>query len=135
MGRYAFFSSEFEYKFAFGIQGSLDIMEFGGEDISDYDYENDIHLKCPRHEWVKNDMEYILEKLKDISLCYGFSMPDFNSVKKTCRGTYKLIDSIDEKHKNYHTHYIGEAYYRFILGCCIYHQLMYNDHLTAEYEI
>lgn len=30
MGRYAFFSTGFEYKFWFGLQNSLDILNFGG---------------------------------------------------------------------------------------------------------
>ena len=31
MGRYAFFNTEYEYKFAFGVQDSCDILLFGGE--------------------------------------------------------------------------------------------------------
>jgi hypothetical protein len=131
MGRYAFFNTGFEYKFAFGIQSTYDIELFGGTDTTEVD-ENDEIIKASR-EWHADEKEKVLELLKEISEETSFSVPNFNEIEKTVHGTY-LIDEYIIKNR-YIGENIGERYYTFLLGCIIYHQLLYIDHLTVEYEL
>ena len=99
MGRYAFFNTEYEYKFAFGVQDSSDILLFGGEGEEG----------C--HTWTQEDKTYILKNLMPIN---------FEKYEKNVHGTYALEADISD-----HTQK---------LGCVIYHQLLYIDELTCEYE-
>ena len=99
MGRYAFFNTEYEYKFAFGVQDSSDILLFGGIG------EEGIHT------WTQEDKTYILQKLISI---------DFEKYEKNVHGTYALEGDVSD--------------YTQKLGCVIYHQLLYIDELTCEYE-
>ena len=76
MGRYAFFNTEFEYKFAFGVQESSDIQLFGGLG------EEGIH------EWSDYDKKYISKLLEDLHI-------DFEAYEKTLDGTYALENDLD----------------------------------------
>lgn len=102
MGRYAFFNTEFEYKFAFGVQDSNDIQLFGGIGHEGV------------HTWSEEDKPYIYELLKDLHI-------DFEKYINNIDGTYELEKDlhIDSTRK---------------LGCLIYHQLLYTEELTCEYE-
>jgi len=70
MGRYAFFNTEFEYKFAFAMQDSSDIKLFGGV--------GEEGLRT----WTQDDKIYIYELLKKIC--------DFEAYEKNLDGTYAL---------------------------------------------
>jgi hypothetical protein len=124
MGRYAFFNTELEYKFAFGVQPSEDIQEFGGTDISDY--KND----RPRHTWTEEDREDILFELKHIEEFYEFEPFDFSKYKKDLDGTYDLRCDFEKSHK-----YLDAQHYKYMLGLMIYHQLEYKSPLTVSYEL
>jgi hypothetical protein len=111
MGRYAFFNTEFEYKFGFGVQNSNDILEFGGEVI---EYMNDGYGSI---QWTKDDKEFILNELKDYDVDESF----FDKYEKNLSGTYELYSTrIDD--------------YKKMLGCVIYHQLLYTDFLKCDFE-
>lgn len=127
MGRYAYFNTGFEYKFEFGIQSSMDIELFGGEDISDYSNE---YIK-PSREWIDEDKEIIIKKLEYLIKPYGYELPNFESFKKDINGTYKLGYYLDLAYKTFQS---SDSFFTFRLGCLIYHQLLYTDVLTAVYE-
>ena len=85
MGRYAFFNTDFEYKFSFGIQDSSDILQFSG----DYD-DKEIVI------WTQNDMIYIIDELDH----FPYELPEFEKFEKTIHGTYELWWHIRDKNKN-----------------------------------
>lgn len=101
MGRYAFFNTEFEYKFAFGVQDSSDIQYFGG-----------IAEEIGLHTWTQDDKIYIYDLVKD--LC------DFDKYEKNLHGTYALEKDLQ---LNY-TYNLGCLIYHQLLYtdvlCCEY---------------
>jgi len=108
MGRYAHFNTGFEYKFTFGIQDSKDILEFNGEVIKLYNQTYG-HI-----QWTQDDKEFILNELQ---VTKGF----FDTYEKNLNGTYELYSSrIDD--------------YKKMLGCVIYHQLLYTEVLKCNFE-
>jgi hypothetical protein len=115
MGRYAFFNTGLEYKFAFGIQDSLDMTKFEGSAFYGRDEDHLIH------KWDKIDAEKIKEKLKE----YLYDEIDFSKYTNNLDGTYKLRWDIQDKCSDY----------KYILGCIIYHQLQYVDNLEVNYEL
>lgn len=132
MGRYAFFNTNYEYKFAFGIQSSFDMELFGGEDKTKYNEEG-IAEECGERVWTQKDKEYIYETLQEIAEEEEFEIPNFNEIEKTLEGTYMIEEYI--KVKGDISNRIGSReYYKFRLGCIIYHQLLYTEILTVEYE-
>lgn len=121
MGRYAFFSTDYEYKFWFAIQSSEDIWEFGGEEINE---------DIPEHRWTSADLEYIKAKLIVCARDNGISLPEFENYKKSIHGTYEIEQMIEnQKCKD------EKVSAWCSLGCIIYHQLLWNPELTARYEL
>jgi hypothetical protein len=121
MGRYAFFSTGYEYKFRFAVQNSSDIRTFGGIMIGGPD----------AHEWEERDLEYIIAELKELSEGYEFAWPDIEAYPKTVKGTYELREAIDDKWPGHSE----EAHCRYLLGFLIYHMLSYAKMpLTVDYE-
>jgi hypothetical protein len=120
MGRYAFFSTGYEYKFRFAVQESSDIRTFGG-----------IMIGGPGdHEWDTRDLEYIESELKQLEEGYGFVRPNMDSYPKTVKGTDELRWAAGDKEPRHSE----EEYCRYILGLIIYHQLTYTDRLNVDYE-
>ena len=116
MGRYAFFNTDFEYKFGFGYQNSSDILLFGGK----YDGDETV-------TWSKEEQFSVLDKLEH----FPYDLPDFEKFEKNIHGTSELDWYIEENNKNTQNY---ELLSRFILGCLIYHQLSYEPNLTAHFE-
>ena len=116
MGRYAFFNTDFEYKFGFGYQHSRDILLFGGN----YDDGETI-------TWSQIEQTSILDELEHFS----FALPDFEKFEKNVHGTYELRWHIEENNKNTKNYVLLS---RFLLGCLIYHQLSYEPNLSASFE-
>jgi hypothetical protein len=114
MGRYANFNTGFEYKFSFGGQSSYDIQEFGGEISGEKVNGYDIDME---HKWTQEDK-------KNPSLELIASEIDFNKYEKNLEGTQKLAWDL----------YVLSLDHTYILGCLIYHQLLYTDVLTCSYE-
>ena len=117
MGRYAFFNTDFEYKFSFGVQPSDDIELFGGVVSKDYS-EMDNRME---HTWTSKDKPFILEKLKkleDINI-------DFEKYEKNLKGTQELRNDL----------YDIDIHCTTLLGCLIYHQLLYTADLICDYEV
>lgn len=126
MGRYAFFNTEVEYKFAFGVQGSGDIQEFGGQDTTDYEnvrYE-------PSHKWTEDDKEDVLSEIRHLEDFYDFKPFNFSKYKKDLDGTYQLRRDFEKKYP-----YLDVHHYKYLLGLLIYHQLEYMTPLTVQYEL
>jgi hypothetical protein len=128
MGRYAFFNTDFEYKFRFGVQKSADMRSFGGRICHEKYDGGDLY-----HEWDKKDIPFILEELNGLRGWLGIEPIQFEKYEKTLEGTqqlsldlYKLLEG--------DTKYSEETVVRFRLGSLIYHQLMYTDKLTVQYE-
>ena len=105
MGRYAFFNSDFEYKFKFGIQDSNDIRKFGGLCIDE-----------SIHKWSGDDKKYILSMLDGLNI-------NFEKYTEDIDGTYELEQFLTNR-----------INYTYLLGSLIYHQLLYTDELICEYE-
>ncbi len=125
MGRYAFFNTGLEYKFGFGIQNSEDIFRFGGCGNIHGRYNND----NPYHEWDASDKEYIKQNLEELEAMLNLLPCPFERFEKTLNGTYDLRYSLDSDHDN------RTLFYQYILGCLIYHQLLYTPNLRATYEL
>jgi hypothetical protein len=135
MGRWAYFSTGFEYKFGFGVQDSEDITLFGGAD-SDSDYANDNdyndHDGLSLIRW--NEQDRAVAALRLDVMCQQYTdLPavDVNRYLLTVDGTNSLYEDLwsqfglmDE----------NPIHYRYVLGCLILHQLMYADVLVCEYE-
>jgi hypothetical protein len=113
MGRYAFFNTDFEYKFTFTVQSSYDMQKFGGTDL--YDEEDLEHLS---HKWTQEDLN--ISKFELIKKFINFDIYE-KSLKGTNQLYYDLCDLCDDS--------------TFRLGCLIYHQLLYTKELICRYEL
>ena len=71
--------------------------------------------------------------MKEIAEEEGFKIPRFNEIEKTLEETY-LVDEYIVVNREIEDK-LGEKYYTFLLGCIIYHQLLYMPRLTVEYEL
>ena len=123
MGRYAFFNTDYEYKFAFAIQDSEDIQRFGGQDVSTSDEL--------AHSWTTEDIETIREELRDYEEHYDIKLPKVEDFPNTLEGTQKIRWAMDELNKNTGN---WNTYYSALLGLLILHQLQYEPNLHAHYE-
>lgn len=132
MGRYAFFSTGYEYKFAFGIQSSQDILAFGGwlrmkhglgsdSDSDSADYEE--HVR-----WDQEDLELIHKKLTSYS---GQTLPDIATYEKTLEGLERFRRTIQASQENKPD---AEENTQFLLGALIYFQLHMAPTLNATFE-
>jgi hypothetical protein len=134
MGRYAYFSTGFDYKFWFGIQPSQDIFEFYGnvyDESSDDDSEDESceYDKPGKMVWassVKNDIKESLDEMKEESQLIDIPWASF---EKSLEGTQKVCDYFCENDKSQ-----SKEAATYMLGCLIYHQLQYEDELTCEFE-
>ena len=126
MGRYAFFTTNFEYKFRFGVQESEDIRTFGG--FASYEQYSQGYFT---HHWELNDAKGILADLKALAEALGLTLPSFEEYELSLDGTQRL-------HMNLYNLYgldpDEKTLSRFILGCLIYHQIHYENALSADYE-
>jgi hypothetical protein len=127
MGRYAFFDTGLEYKFRFGVQPSEDIRTFGG--LLSYEaYERSGYLT---HTWTQEDKSTIEAELKALLEWLGIEPVQFETYEKNLDGTHELIHALYGLYKTDHNE---EIVARYILGCCIYHQLLYTEALKVNYE-
>ena len=128
MGRYANFNTGVEYKFAFGIQPSEDMTTFGGM-VNDTDDEQ-YNSYYAGHLW--EDKEEVFCYL--VKFDKEFVLPNFEKYEKSMEGTYKML-SDEPFHFNEDKEENKENICRFILGCVIYHQLLYQSNLSVTYEL
>lgn len=126
MGRYAFFNTGLEYKFAFAVQASEDMQEFGGRELPDDRSEH------ARHAWSPDDIEPIREALRDYEEHYDIKIPPVDNYPKNLDGAHKLRYDMYEMNKNSS---VGATYYVALLGALILHQLLYEPNLTVSYEL
>jgi hypothetical protein len=117
MSRYVLFSTGVEYKFT----ANESIESFGGDGVCGYD--------MGAHYWTEDDCARILYVLKQLETKYSIIRPQLEKYSPCCNGTAALrwdllLLDIDDFIK-----------YKYILGCIIYHQLLYNCPLSAEYDI
>ena len=110
MGRYAYFSTGFEYKFVFGVQPSTDIALYGKE------FEDEEGEPC--HEWTETDIPLLKVHLSSYTV-------DWDLYPKTAEGTDKLLWALRKENLP------NDA----VLGLIIYHQLLYCCPLSVEYEL
>lgn len=123
MGRSAYFNTGVVYKF--GDQDSEDILKFSGLDITEDEDDDGL-----RHMWVR---KWNLESARALlQTCSGMQKePKWDSYEQTQEGSESLLKDLRE------TLVTGEtdaSVHRYILGCIIYHQLLYTPVLVAEYE-
>lgn len=138
MGRYAKFTTGYEYKFSFGVQPSRDIETFGGEtddEVISYDEQYDHSIICHWKWCAERDINQVLEEVKRL----GIKLPDFEKYDKSREGTHDLLMNMkidfenNENKENKPKSYLEIS--RFRLGCAIYHQLLYTSVLKAEYNL
>lgn len=129
MGRYAQFNTGFEYKFLFASQPSEDIKEFGGQ-INDTD-DDEYNFYYSEHFWTERDKEQILYTLNHFG--EGFILPNFSIYDNDISGTYKMYT--EEQYCYQYDNIEDKKISKFILGCLIYHQLLYEPNLTVKYEV
>jgi hypothetical protein len=122
MGRYAFFNTGFEYKFVFSVQPSEDILKFGGTPKFVYEGDNE-------HKWTIVDRPRILDRIRDIEITLGLPSYDFEPYEKTLDGTYKLRHDLWDISVS-----DMELFATYVLGCILYHQLLYELELSCTYE-
>lgn len=128
MGRYAFFSSGFEYKFGYGFQSSEDIQLFGG--LGNI-HGNRFHSE-PYHEWKQHDLTYIEERLHAIEELCSIPHIDIESFRKSIDGTDDLRSKVRELYDIIpNEKMVG----KYMIGCLIYHQLLYTKELSVTYEL
>jgi len=125
MGRYAFFHTGFDYKFRFGVQPSADIRIFGGRICHELYEGGDFY-----HEWEQKDREIIMEQLQGLQEWLAEPV-HFEMYEKNLKGTFQLKSDLYTLYKNDHNE---ELVSRYILACCIYHQLLYTEKLEVAYE-
>lgn len=118
MGRYAFFSTGLEYKFAFAVQESEDILKFGGFQVSECEMK-----------WINSDADFILKRLRQMEKIFDWPEFDFTKFSKDAKGTDDLYYDKDKLFK-----YSSNYGYEYLLGCLIYHQLFYTEILTCRFE-
>lgn len=123
MGRYAFFNTGYEYKFAFAVQESEDIQRFGGQDVST---RNEL-----AHSWTPEDIETIREELRDYKEHYDIKFPKLEDFPKTETGTWSISTVMYELNKNTDD---WSTFYTARLGFLILHQLQYEPNLHVHYE-
>jgi hypothetical protein len=144
MGRYANFNTGFEYKFAFGIQPSQDIEKFGGTPSDEYDEQSN----STEHEWTQEDIPLIEKKLSYMKEKYKITHPDINLKTFPLQGMEKApfgsrfplteegTRSLCRDYKSFVSNICDQKKLcKYILGCLIYHQLLYTNHLTVYYEV
>lgn len=144
MGRFASFNTDFEYKFVFGIQPSEDITKFGGEvnDTDDEEYNSYYSGHC----WTERDKSSILNILN--SFGEGFVIPEFSDYENNIEGTYDMYNDLLGQVPDHNDVYEREngndegngsdrvvTFFEFVLGCLIYHQLLYEPDLYVQYEL
>jgi hypothetical protein len=137
MGRYAYFSNGFTYKFWFGIQASQDILEFYGDvcddESSDYESNDDESYeydKPGKISWDSSVHKYIKESLDEMKE----ENPQFldipwASFENSIEGTEKLYEYFCENDKSQ-----SKEAAKYMLGSLIYHQLQYEDNLTCKFD-
>ena len=123
MGRYAFFNTGLEYKFVFALQDSEDILQFGG-------WFNNSWTENPIVKWsAAEEGERILEKLRQLEHTLGLPECDFAAYSADLDGTGDLKEALFKQKITDH-----KARVRYVLGCLIYHQLLYTPVLEAHFE-
>lgn len=131
MGRYAFFSTDFEYKFAFATQESSDIRLFGGVVTTT---KQDLNMGKYGHMWeYDKDLQTILKTLQHYVSDTDLTLPDFTQFEGSLDGTHKLRNYLDDNARTLYD-WIGSDMNAYILGCLIYHQLTYEHTLHVGYE-
>jgi hypothetical protein len=127
MGRYAYFSTGFEYKFRFGVQNSTEILSFAGLAYKESDPQTGLYL----HIWDQTDTKPIDGSLKQMEQTLGFDPLDLTSFPPSLQGTYALRQTLESL---YELGLPEDLIARYILGCCIFHQLLYAETLRADFE-
>lgn len=142
MGRYAFFNTGFEYKFAFAEwnsvpqgmrdkgalaeQPSTDILLFEGtEAVAEEDLETG--GAQPQITWSAEDIAPLFVSLQLLADDWGLEIPTFSDYQKTVDGTWRLGSTLRESLR-------GPNANTYRLGCLIYHQLLYKCPLQATWE-
>lgn len=115
MGRYCFFSTGVEYKFALAEQESSEILLFGGTP----EYANGQFS----HRWTAADKPEIEAALRELEFQFCLEPVDLCAYPLSPKGTRELLGGIRE---------VCPAYR---LGTAILHQLGYRCPLTCHYEI
>lgn len=118
MGRYAFFSTGLEYKFAFAVQESEDILKFGGFQIAECEMK-----------WINSDADFILKRLRQIEKVFDWPEYDFTKVSKDHKGTEDIYCN-----RGTYLDLTSKYTYEYLLGLIIYHQLLYTEILTCRFE-
>lgn len=132
MGRDAFFNTGLERRFVFTVQESSDIRYFGGVNTTT---KTDLDYGKYSHSWsYEKDAQGILITLKSLIEDTPLAIPDFSSFSEDLDGTHALRRWFYERSREYIEWIGAEEYYKFELGCLIYHQLKYMPELSASYH-
>jgi hypothetical protein len=90
----------------------------------DFGGEEDGMIDVSTITWNIKDFEKIYKTLKKLQKKFNLEYPNFFVYEKNKEGTELLIsDLILKKVPN-----------EYLLGCAIYHQLQYQDHLEATFS-
>ena len=133
MGRYAFFSTGYEYKFTFGVQESEDILTFGGwKSLTRKEDE-----ESGRVRWfAKEDLAFIRTRLES----FGIPLLNLANYDKSMNDLHRFDDDLlNSVYPDYNQRIIerteeNKSRACFRLGCLIYFQLHMVPILDVEFE-
>lgn len=124
MGRILHFNTGFICDLSYN-ELCMDIVLYGG--ISNEDRNERHH----GHVWnAAEDFVYIQTYLQEFTADCNFTEIDFTKYDASPEGTQELYTDLM---KNIQTVNSENEIYNHILGCIIYHQLLYTDELVVKY--
>lgn len=127
MGRYAFFSTTYEYKFWFSLQDSLDIRRFGGVPLE----ASGGHYRY--HVWSKTDAEPIWRRLCSLVNLDAQAFKDWAcEYERSLEGTESMHADFEAGLPWCPTESTSAAL--LCLGLSIWHQLQYTNDLYVRFE-
>lgn len=106
-----YFNTGFTYRF-----GRSGIVDFGGEESALFEFDT--------VTWKENDIPTALQELEKIRQERNLPSVDFSSYDKNKSGTTKMLAELIVK---------GQIPNQYLLGCVIYHQLMYKVPLRGDF--
>jgi hypothetical protein len=123
MGRILHFNTGFICDLSYN-ELCMDILLYGG-------ISNEEREEQHTHVWnAEEDIVYIQTYLQEFTDDCNFTQIDFTKYTASPEGTQELITDLM---KNIQTVNSINEIYNYILGCIIYHQLLYTPYLVAKY--
>jgi hypothetical protein len=106
-----YFNTGFVYRF-----GRTGIVSFGGEESALFEFDT--------VQWKKHDIPIVIQELEKMKLEQNLPNVEFSTYDKNKSGTAKMLTELVAR---------GGVPNDYLLGCVIYHQLLYKVPLQADF--